>query len=280
MADKSFHLSQPTYMDGVHEINLSSGRRRDTGEREKSHLRAALGGLSWHAQQVSPHLSAEIGLMLSEIKSSAVATILRTNKLVYEARKRKDHKLIIHAHDESDELGLYAWVDAACQNRVNGESTQGIFIGLAPTRLSQGSVEKVSPVAWHASRIDRVVRSPGAAEAKALVSGEDYLFHGRYQLGEFLEESTDVYDVDKTANMIRGCVISDSRNVYDKLQTSELSTKGAERRTDIELLCVKSAQRHNNVEIDGCTVRAMPSRREAPAAGVFLPVGWNVEDCL
>ena len=31
--------------------------------------------------------------------------------------------------------------------------------------------------------------------------------------------------------------------------TEELSTKGAERRTDLELLCVKSAQRHNHVAL-------------------------------
>ena len=253
MPDGAFHLSQPHYMDGVQEINLSATRRKDSGastnEWEKSQLRAALGGLSWHAQQVSPHLSAEIGLLLSEIKCSTVSTIVKTNKLVYEARRRKEHKLIIHAHGAGEELALYTWVDAACQNRPSGDSTQGIFIGLAPKRLSEGTVEKINPVAWHASRIDRVVRSPGAAEAKALVSGEDYLFHARYQLGELLEETTDVFDVDRTANRVHGCLISDSRNVYDKLQTSELSTKGAERRTDIELLCIKSAQRYNNVEV-------------------------------
>lgn len=99
---------------------------------------------------------------------------------------------------------------------------------------------------WHASRIDRVTRSPGAAEAKAVVTGEDVLFHARFQLGETKHE-TDVFDIDRTVNEVPGRVISDSRNVYDKLMTEEISTKGAERRTDLELLCVISAQRHNMV---------------------------------
>jgi hypothetical protein len=33
------------------------------------------------------------------------------------------------------------------------------------------------------------------------------------------------------------------------LNTEELSTKGAERRTDIELLCIKSSQRNNGLEV-------------------------------
>ena len=33
------------------------------------------------------------------------------------------------------------------------------------------------------------------------------------------------------------------------MNTEELSTKGAERRTDIELLCIKSAQRNNGLEV-------------------------------
>ena len=38
--------------------------------------------------------------------------------------------------------------------------------------------------------------------------------------------------------------------VYDKLQCEELSVKGAERRTDIELLCLyKSAQRTNQLHV-------------------------------
>ena len=54
--EEGFLLSKPSYVDNVPEIPLSSSRRKDpkaeTSEREKSQLRALLGGLSWHAQQV------------------------------------------------------------------------------------------------------------------------------------------------------------------------------------------------------------------------------------
>ena len=58
-----------------------------------------------------------------------------------------------------------------------------------------------------------------------------------------------MFDVDSTVNHVPGCVVSDSRNVFDKLQTEELSIKGQERRVDLELLSLKSAQRNNNVRV-------------------------------
>ena len=115
--------------------------------------------------------------------------------------------------------------------------------------MLDGCIEHVTPIAWHAGKIDRVTRSPGAAEARAVVNGEDLLFHARFQFGELCDVQPNIFDVDSTVNKILGCVISDSRNVYDKLQCEELSAKGAERRTDIELLCLKSAQRYNQLQV-------------------------------
>ena len=251
--DGSFHLSQPNYLQGVSEINLTASRRREknlpTTEREKSLLRAALGALSWHAQQVAPHLSAEVGLLLSDVTASTVETISRTNHLLYLARQRKGHKLVIHAFTPETKLMLYVWADAAGQNRRDGGSTQGLFVGIGPESLLHGHMECISPIAWHAGRIDRVTRSPGAAEARAVVNGEDYLFHARFQLGEMLLKEPDIFNVDATVREVPGCLISDSRNVYDKLQTEELSAKGAERRTDIELMCLKASQRSTGLVI-------------------------------
>eukprot|EP00435_Cladocopium_sp_Y103_P042170 s2053_g11.t1 len=251
MEDSSYQLSQPKYTERIKEIPIPASRKREahspTTDWERSQLRAALGALSWHAQQVAPHISAEVGLLLSEITESTVDTIIRTNKLIYATRTRQDHKLIIHSFPESCELGLYMWSDAAGQNRRDGSSTQGLFLGMAPLGLLEGNMEKVTPIAWHANKIDRVVRSPGAAEATAAVNGEDLLYHARFQWGEILGPETNIFERDQTVNRVVGVLISDSRNVYDRLSTEELAPKGAERRTGLELLCIKHAQRHNGV---------------------------------
>ena len=45
---------------------------------------------------------------------------------------------------------------------------------------------------------------------------------------------------------VPGCVITDSRNVYDKLQSEVLVIKGAEKRSNMELLSSKEASRNTS----------------------------------
>ena len=76
-----FSLSQPKYAENLKCINLRAFRKKDrnapTEESEKTQLRALLGGVSWHAQQVTPYFSAEVGLLLSEVNKSTLETITR-----------------------------------------------------------------------------------------------------------------------------------------------------------------------------------------------------------
>lgn len=252
-SDGSYHLSQEQYIEKIPEIYVSASRKKqgkeDTTDREKSQLRATLGALSWCAQQIAPHLSAEVGLCLSEVTTSTVETLIKVNRLVHFAKARKDHKMIIHAIPEAIPVGFYTWADAAGQNRREGSSTQGIFVGLGPLSLSQGEVAKVIPISWHSNKIERPCRSPGAAESHAAIAGEDYMYHARFQWGEMHSTEVDIFDSDSIVRKIPGCLISDSRNVYDKLQTSELTIRGAERKTDLNLLCLKHAQRVTNLEL-------------------------------
>ncbi|CAE7633802.1 RE1, partial [Symbiodinium sp. CCMP2456] len=250
---EGFLLSQPTYLEGVKEIPLSSSRRKmkdaATGEREKTQLRALLGGLSWHAQQVAPHLSAEVSLLLSEISESNVNTIIKANLLAHHAKARQDHQMLIHRFSAEEPLALFGWVDAASQNRREGGSTQGIFIGMGPANMLQGEMGRVTPIAWHSNKIDRACRSPGAAEAQAAVNGEDALYFARYQWSELCFGNVNLRHPDETVAKVTGCLVTDSRNVYDKLYTEVLVIKGAEKRTNIELLAIKEAQRNHGVLI-------------------------------
>ena len=90
-------------------------------------------------------------------------------------------------------------------------------------------------MAWHSSRIDRTCRSPGTAEAQAAVNGEDALFFARYQWSELEYGNVDPRDAVSSVNKITGCLVTDSRNVFDKLKTEVIVIKGAEKRTSIEL---------------------------------------------
>ena len=248
--DFSFTLSQPQYVDGLKFINLRAHRKKDrhapTDEVEKSQLRTLLGGISWHAQQVAPQFAADVGLLLPEVNHSTVDSVLRANQLLDAVREARNHSLKIKPIP-IDKLILVAWVDAGNQNRCDGYSTQGILIGASHKDLLKGDSADVSLIAWHSQKISRVCRSPGASEAAAAVNGEDALFFCRFQLSELLGHVVNVRATDNVVNQIPGCVVTDSRNVYDKLETEVLSVKGAEKRTDITLLGMKEAQIRNQV---------------------------------
>ena len=96
-------------MDKVNEINLSTARKRDllspTTEHEKSQPRSVLGAISWHAQQVAPHFSAEIGLLLSDVTVSNGQTVIKANQLLQAAKARRHHKMVIHAFPHETDLG-------------------------------------------------------------------------------------------------------------------------------------------------------------------------------
>lgn len=248
----SYSLSQEKYVDDLKHINIRAHRKKDkhspTDDLEKSQLRALLGGISWHAQQVAPHFSADVGLLLSEVNRSQVDTLFRANQLLDQVKSMREHRMHIHTMDIHD-IGIYAWCDAASQNRVDGGSTQGIIIAAAPNSLFQGACERVSFLAWHSSKISRVCSSPGASEAVAAVNAEDLMYFARFQMSEMLGYEVNIRNVNETVNHLPGCLVTDSRNVYDKLSAEVVVAKGAERRTDIDLMRLKESQQVNRVRV-------------------------------
>ena len=249
-SDGTYSLSQESYIDDLRYINLRAHRRKEKGAPtdalEQSQLRTLLGGLSWVAQQTAPHLAAEVGLLLSEVNHSSVDTINRANRLLDQAKGMKDHKVRIHKIP-LDKMMVCAWCDAAAHNRPDGSSTQGIVVGISSTDLIKGQCAPVSLVMWQSAKIGRICRSPGASEAIAAVNAEDLLFFARFQLSEMSGHKVHVRQVNHAVNTVPGCLVTDSRNVYDKLASEAVVPKGAERRTDLELMSLKAAQLRNHV---------------------------------
>ncbi|CAE7909695.1 unnamed protein product, partial [Symbiodinium microadriaticum] len=247
VSEKRLDPQVPYVEDHLVEIPLCGSKRwnkdQPTSDREKTQLR---------------------------VSKSTINTIIRTNMLVAHARARKQHIMKIHAFPPQEELCLYAWVDAGSQNRPDGGSTQGVFLGMSTMGLQRGEVQDVSPLSWSSHKIDRACRSPGAAETQAAVNGEDALFYLRYQWSEMAYGQVDVKDSESVVRRVPGCLISDSRNVFDKLNTEVLTIKGAEKRSNIELLAVKASQQQT-----GLTVRWVHS--EAQLANSLTKAGATKE---
>ena len=174
-------------------------------------------------------------------------TIIKANTLLHNTKARKDHKMLIHGFGLQERLALYGWVDAASQNRPDGGSTQGIFVG--PEGIRHGEMGHITPIAWHSMKIDRACRSQGAAEAQAAINGDDSLYYARYQWGELLTGKVDVRSPESVVRRVPACLITDSRNVFDKMATEVLSIKGAEKRTHIEMISLKESQHTTGIEI-------------------------------
>ena len=142
---------------------------------------------------------------------------------------------------------LVAWADAASINRHDGGSTQGIFIGATSKEILEGRCSPVSAIAWHSSKIGRVCTSPGSSEAIAATNAEDVLFFSRFQLAEMLGHAVNIREPNSTVNKVTGCLVTESRNVYDKLATEVIVAKGAEKRVDVTLMRLKESQVVNKV---------------------------------
>ena len=93
----------------------------------------------------------------------------------------------------------------------------------------------MSPLSWQASKIHRVCRSPASAETRAAADGEDELYAVPRDPHECVRPPT------RPVRTIQGTLISDSKCLYDRLQQTALTSRGEEKRSDIESFGLKDA---------------------------------------
>ena len=186
---------------------------------------------------------------MSRVPKSTVQDILEVNKLVYHTKANSQHKLIIHSTINPEDLVAAAWVDASLQNRDDGKSTQGMVVGITDKRIFAGAMSRVNLVHWGSTKIERMCRSPPSAECRAAVNGEDQLYMIRLQLFEMQGGQSVQEKAESQAAEIAGVVITDSKNVFDRLRDTIFVLKGAEKRISVELLALKEAQVANKVAI-------------------------------
>lgn len=71
------------------------------------------------------------------------------------------------------------------------------------------------------------------------MDGDDQMFAIRFQLAEFLGYPPDIRNLDNYVSLIPGVLISDAKSLYDRLSQTTLTLRGAEKRSDLESLCLK-----------------------------------------
>ena len=250
-----FTLSQQDFIEGLSPIKLSRDRVRQreqpTTDHEKSQMRAVLGSLSWVCGQTNVLHSVDVNYLVSTIPLSTIQDVVKLNNLVEEV-KRTAPQLKIHSLQKGEPVDLVAWGDAAWANRPdNIASTEGIVLGMAPKALRQGSLTNVSLLSWKSGKIERKCRSPACAEVHAVVNAEDELYHMRYLWSEmhFPRSVLNTLAAAKIVALSPGIVVTDSKNLYDRLDKDTPTIKGEEKRATIEALALKDSSEESGTEL-------------------------------
>ena len=190
------------------------------------------------------------------MNKSTVQDLLDVNQLLHKIKSVSHEPMKIISFSDHEEPQVYCWTDASSQNRHDGSSTNGIFIGMSGKKLKQGDVDRVSPWYWQSGEIDRVCRPPGAAEARAIVDGEDILFLLRFQWSEILGFVPDLHDIGNHVAEVGGG--SPILGMFMTIWRSRiLPPKGAERRVDLELLTLKESQNRTQLRMRWVNSQAM-----------------------
>ena len=215
----------------------------------------------------------------------ALSRILeQANKLLFQANKTDSKTpLKINAFPEVEDLSMVAWCDASSQNRHDGSSTEGIFVCLAAKAIEHGAVSRLTPVFWKSGKIDRVCRSPGSAEARAAVDAEDNLYLMRFAWAEFCGRRSDPWKPDDLVRSVPGILVTDSRNVFDKVDKPYITPKGAQKKIDIELFAIKESQLHTQLQVrwvhsDAQLANTLTKRGEEHQICRFISLGqvWRI----
>jgi hypothetical protein len=247
LSDCSFELDQAHYCSEIEVPVISRDRRRQQADAlttyETRLFRAGAGAIQWRATQIRPQYSAELGLPQSKTTTATVADLIQLIKLISKVKEEGSMKIRIHAFPPGDKLVLVMWGDAAFANRCSGESTEGRILGCATQSFLEGNESAVSLISWRSAKLDRVSRSPPGAEVQAIVNAEDELTGARFALAELLGQTIDISCPWKTVAQVPGLVMTDSKDLFDRMRCAETLMRGKELRTGLELMSLRQGVR-------------------------------------
>ena len=139
--------------------------------------------------------------------------------------------------------------------------TEGIFICLTTRAIQDGAVSRLTPAFLEVWKIDRVCRS---AEAWAAGDAEDNLYLMCFAWAEFCGRRSDLWKPDELVQSVLEILVTDSRNVFDKVDKPYITRKGAQKKIDTELLAIKEPQAHTQLQVLWVHSNAQPAASKHP----------------
>ena len=210
----SITLHQQNYVDSLQTIKVEKDRIKDKTSKlnaqEYKAMRSLVGQLGWLSGISRPDISFLVSEACSSLKDPTIEDIINLNKIVRHVKNTQSVILFPSFHSLSH-LKLKVYSDASYRNLKEGRSQGGHIIFITDGVNS-------APVAWHSTKIKRIVRSSTASETLSLLDACDTA----YLMSKLISESL----TGRTDSLIPIQCFTDSNNLFGAAHsTATLSDK-------------------------------------------------------
>ena len=219
-------------LENVDQIVLSAERKKqlesDATPQEISSFRAVCGTAQWCVTQLFVQYAVVCSILLSSVAELKVAHLVEANKMMRDIRACADQKLrfFTFGHCPWYDLGFAQYGDASPNNRPRGYSTGGQLTLLVDETFRAGMESPSNVVGWRSFKLPRKVLGSNGGEAQVFSFAEETLWLCRLAWAEVHGLPLVRFRLHDAVRQVSGCIISDSRGIYDAARKSESPQKG------------------------------------------------------
>ena len=205
---ESVTIDQQSYIQKLMAIPISAERMKKKGDlltqEEKSQLRSVSGQLLWATSQTRPDCAYHSCIVSNYGKEPTVNNLLIANKAI-KAIKACDLRLTFPGLGDPASISVEVFSDASHASLPSGAS-QGAYIVFLIGN------QRTVPFMWQSKKLNRVTKSPLAAETMALAEAAD----AGYLASQIVKEAFAVAETPEVK------CFTDSRSLIDHLATSHV----------------------------------------------------------
>ena len=186
--DGSIHLDQNEYIEELKKMeDVNGSDERELTPKEKTESRGKVGALLWISLVTRPDISFDVNALSSEVSKGTVKTIKEINRVISNAKIRKNKLKFVKLGDLSN-LSVKVYADASYANQDGATRSTGGRVILLKSKENQ----LVNVISWKSKKIARVCRSVKAAETRALDDALDEGIHVARVVKEIYEGVIDL----------------------------------------------------------------------------------------
>ena len=202
-------ISQENYVKQIREVKVTDLRgvekTKILGSDKQTVFRSGVGSLNWLANNTRPDLAFEVMELSTRFGKATVDDLRRVARCIKKS-KELDVKVKFSKLGDLEKAVILVYGDGAHGNLWDGvSSTEGKLV------LAVGEKGKCCPLTWASNKIDRVVRSPLAAETVAFTDAVDEGGFCRALMEEVLGLQKGDMDL---------VVVTDSNSLHEALGTT------------------------------------------------------------